>query len=214
MGAAAPPFWPPCWRWSSPGHHLAERWPATSRRPSESPVPRVRGWANGLPPRPMSVSTPSAASKSRLVVRCVSSLRGLGVQVRPPVLGPNCSPPSWPPKAAPSSPIAARPAARRRSRWRRGRPCPGGGPTLVSRPAPGAGRARAADRGGAHIVQVGLVARDQILVVHTAREAAREAAVDPSPEAAGKPERRLPGLTRPASTSRWGSGARPAVGCG
>ncbi len=34
------------------------------------------------------------------------------------------------------------------------------------------------------LVQVGLVVRDQILVVHAAREAAREAAVDPSPDAA------------------------------
>ena len=34
------------------------------------------------------------------------------------------------------------------------------------------------------LVQVGLVVRDQILVVHAAREAAREAAVDPSPQAA------------------------------
>ena len=34
------------------------------------------------------------------------------------------------------------------------------------------------------LVQVGLVVRDQILVVHAAREAAREAAVDSSPKAA------------------------------
>ena len=34
------------------------------------------------------------------------------------------------------------------------------------------------------VVQVALVARDQVLVVHAAREAARSAAVDPSPEAA------------------------------
>ena len=33
------------------------------------------------------------------------------------------------------------------------------------------------------VVQVGLLVRDQILVVHAAREAAREAAVDPSPDA-------------------------------
>lgn len=33
------------------------------------------------------------------------------------------------------------------------------------------------------IVQVGLVIRDQILVVHASREAARAAAVDPDPEA-------------------------------
>lgn len=33
------------------------------------------------------------------------------------------------------------------------------------------------------VVQLGLVVRDQILVVHAAREAVREAAVDPSPDA-------------------------------
>lgn len=33
------------------------------------------------------------------------------------------------------------------------------------------------------VVQLGLLVRDQILVVHAAREAAREAAVDPAPEA-------------------------------
>lgn len=34
------------------------------------------------------------------------------------------------------------------------------------------------------VVQVGLIVRDQVLVVHAAREAAREAAVDPDPAAA------------------------------
>jgi hypothetical protein len=34
------------------------------------------------------------------------------------------------------------------------------------------------------LVQVGLIARDQILVVHAAREGAREAAVEPAPGAA------------------------------
>jgi Flp pilus assembly protein TadG len=34
------------------------------------------------------------------------------------------------------------------------------------------------------VVQVGLVVRDQVLVVHAAREGARAAAVDPTPEAA------------------------------
>jgi Flp pilus assembly protein TadG len=34
------------------------------------------------------------------------------------------------------------------------------------------------------VLQVGLVVRDQVLVVHAAREAAREAAVDPDPAAA------------------------------
>ena len=33
------------------------------------------------------------------------------------------------------------------------------------------------------IVQLGLLVRDEILVVHAAREAAREAAVDPAPDA-------------------------------
>ena len=33
------------------------------------------------------------------------------------------------------------------------------------------------------MVQLGLLVRDQILVVHAAREAAREAAVDPAPDA-------------------------------
>ena len=33
------------------------------------------------------------------------------------------------------------------------------------------------------MVQVGLVVRDQVLLTHAAREAAREAAVDPSPDA-------------------------------
>ena len=33
------------------------------------------------------------------------------------------------------------------------------------------------------VVQVGLLVRDQVLVVHAAREAAREAAVEPDPEA-------------------------------
>ena len=34
------------------------------------------------------------------------------------------------------------------------------------------------------VVQVGLIVRDQVLIVHAAREAAREAAVDPDPAAA------------------------------
>ena len=40
------------------------------------------------------------------------------------------------------------------------------------------------------IVQVTLVARDQVLVVHAAREAAREAAVDPRPAAVRRAARR------------------------
>jgi Flp pilus assembly protein TadG len=45
------------------------------------------------------------------------------------------------------------------------------------------------------VVQVTLVARDQVLVVHAAREAAREAAVDPRPAAVRAAARRAaPGL--------------------
>lgn len=36
------------------------------------------------------------------------------------------------------------------------------------------------------VLQVGLIVRDQVLVVHAAREAARVAAVDPDPEAASR----------------------------
>ena len=36
------------------------------------------------------------------------------------------------------------------------------------------------------LVQLGLVVRDQVLVVHAAREAVRQAAVDPSADAAGR----------------------------
>jgi hypothetical protein len=36
------------------------------------------------------------------------------------------------------------------------------------------------------LVQVTLVVRDQVLVIHAAREAAREAAVDADPEVAGR----------------------------
>jgi len=48
------------------------------------------------------------------------------------------------------------------------------------------------------MVQVGLVVRDQVLVTHAAREAAREAAVDPSPEAA----RRAVLASAPLATDR------------
>lgn len=44
------------------------------------------------------------------------------------------------------------------------------------------------------IVQIALVARDQILVVHAAREAAREAAVDPRPASVRKAAIRASGL--------------------
>jgi Flp pilus assembly protein TadG len=46
------------------------------------------------------------------------------------------------------------------------------------------------------LVQVGLVVRDQILVVHAAREGAREAAVDPAPDAARRAAEAASGLDR------------------
>jgi Flp pilus assembly protein TadG len=65
------------------------------------------------------------------------------------------------------------------------------------------------------VVQVGLVARDQILVVHAAREAAREAAVD---AAADAPHRAAvdgsglaPDRLAVASTGRGGAGSRVRV---
>lgn len=65
------------------------------------------------------------------------------------------------------------------------------------------------------LVQLGLVVRDQILVVHAAREAARAAAVEPSPDAASSAAADGSGL--PASrlhvdvTGRAGPGSRVAV---
>ena len=62
------------------------------------------------------------------------------------------------------------------------------------------------------VVQVGLVVRDQILVVHAAREAAREAAVDAAPDAARRAA--LAGSTLAASrltvvtTGRGPAGSR------
>ncbi|CAN5451292.1 hypothetical protein BH10ACT1_BH10ACT1_32350 [soil metagenome] len=44
------------------------------------------------------------------------------------------------------------------------------------------------------VVQLALVARSQILVVHAAREGARAAAVDPRPGAAARAARATPGL--------------------
>jgi Flp pilus assembly protein TadG len=56
------------------------------------------------------------------------------------------------------------------------------------------------------VIQVGLVVRDQMGVVHAAREAARAASVDPDPAAAVRAARRsLPGADVDV-------GARPAVG--
>jgi Flp pilus assembly protein TadG len=65
------------------------------------------------------------------------------------------------------------------------------------------------------VVQVGLVVRDQILVVHAAREAAREAAVDPAPDAARRAA--LAGSTLAAdrltvsTTGRGAAGSRVRV---
>ena len=65
------------------------------------------------------------------------------------------------------------------------------------------------------VVQVGLLVRDQILVVHAAREAAREAAVDPD---AGGPRRAAlasstldDGRLAVTSTGRGGPGTRVRV---
>ena len=65
------------------------------------------------------------------------------------------------------------------------------------------------------LVQLGLVVRDQILVVHAAREAARAAAVEAAPDAASSAAADGSGL--PASrlhvdvTGRAGPGSRVAV---
>ena len=47
------------------------------------------------------------------------------------------------------------------------------------------------------VVQVALVLRDQLLVTHVAREAAREAAVDPTPGSAERAANRASSLKRP-----------------
>lgn len=65
------------------------------------------------------------------------------------------------------------------------------------------------------VVQLGLLVRDQILVVHAAREAAREAAVDPAPDAPRRaaaasstlPESRL----TVTATGRGAAGSRVRV---
>jgi Flp pilus assembly protein TadG len=65
------------------------------------------------------------------------------------------------------------------------------------------------------IVQIGLVIRDQVLVVHAAREAARQAAVDPSPE--GPKRAALAGSSLDADrldvvvSGRGGAGSRVKV---
>jgi len=65
------------------------------------------------------------------------------------------------------------------------------------------------------IVQLGLVVRDQILVVHAAREAAREAAVDPAadaPRRAAAASSTLDGARLTVTTSgRAGPGSRVRV---
>ena len=65
------------------------------------------------------------------------------------------------------------------------------------------------------VVQVGLIVRDQVLVVHAAREAAREAAVDADPAAALRAAADGSGL-RPSRlrvrvTGRGGPGSRVRV---
>ena len=61
------------------------------------------------------------------------------------------------------------------------------------------------------VVQVALVARAQILVVHAAREGARAAAVDPKPGAAARAAQSSPGLhpagVRVVSSPRGPSGS-------
>jgi Flp pilus assembly protein TadG len=66
------------------------------------------------------------------------------------------------------------------------------------------------------IVQLGLVVRDQILVVHAAREAARQAAVDPSSDATRRAAVDGSGLASGRLTlsvsGRGGPGSRVRVG--
>lgn len=65
------------------------------------------------------------------------------------------------------------------------------------------------------LVQVGLVVRDQILVVHAAREGAREAAVDPAPGAARDAALASsdldPGRLQVTVSGRGGAGSRVTV---
>jgi Flp pilus assembly protein TadG len=56
------------------------------------------------------------------------------------------------------------------------------------------------------ILQVGLVARDQVAVVHAAREAARAASVDPDPGSATRAARRV------LAHADVRVGGRPAIG--
>jgi Flp pilus assembly protein TadG len=65
------------------------------------------------------------------------------------------------------------------------------------------------------VVQVGLVVRDQVLVVHAAREAARRAAVDPAPTAALEAARQAadlaPDRLTVVTSGRAGPGSRVVV---
>ena len=63
------------------------------------------------------------------------------------------------------------------------------------------------------VVQVGLVVRDEVLVVNAAREGARAAAVDPAPDAAEKAAAAGPGLdpARLRVTVRRGTGPGATV---
>jgi anti-sigma regulatory factor (Ser/Thr protein kinase) len=65
------------------------------------------------------------------------------------------------------------------------------------------------------LVQVGLIVRDQILVVHAAREAAREAAVDADPEvpkrAATASSTLDPGRLTVETSDRGGPGSRVKI---
>ncbi len=65
------------------------------------------------------------------------------------------------------------------------------------------------------VLQVGLVARDIVLVTHASREAARAAAVDPAPEAARDAAQRSSGLDARRltvrATGRHGAGSRVQV---
>lgn len=56
------------------------------------------------------------------------------------------------------------------------------------------------------VVQIGIVTRDRLLLAHTAREAARAAAVDPSPATATAAAEAASGLTAERLTVELGSG--------
>lgn len=68
------------------------------------------------------------------------------------------------------------------------------------------------------VVQVGLLARDQVLVTHAAREGARAAAVDDAPDAAGAAARSATALAGDRlevhAVGRAGPGSRVAVRVG